>query len=433
MPDGPPVTPGPPAPAGGEVPNLRHLRLLVATVAKGSLTRAADHVHISQPAASQAMARLAEVFGARLLERAGNRIVPTPEGRIVAHRAGRALAHLSEAGRRLSRAQRGTNGGLAADLLERHATMPQLKALAAFAEAGSFSGAARALGQTEPSIQRASREVERIAGVALFDGSFRALRLTPAGETLSRHAALMLKEVAAAQAELREREGRFDGRLVVGTLPLVRTRIVPEAVVALTARYPEAKIEIVDGPYEQLAHSLRMGTCDLLVGALREGSVAPGLDEEVLFRDGLAIVARAGHPLAGHPLTGSDLAGYPWVLPRRDTPSRAILDRLMQGWGLDLQERGHVETGSLVALRGILTASDALTILSPRQIEVELDAGLLAVLDLALPPTDRPIGVSTLAGWQPTALGLAFLEELRRAAAPAAVSPTAPAGLPTAG
>ncbi len=417
MADGPPVTP---APTGGEVPNLRHLRLLVATVAKGSLTRAADHVHISQPAASQAMARLADVFGARLLERAGNRIVPTPEGRIVAHRAGRALAHLSEAGRRLSRAQRGTNGGLTADLLERHATMPQLKALAAFAEAGSFSGAARALGQTEPSIQRASREVERIAGVALFDGSFRALRLTPAGETLSRHAALMLKEVAAAQAELREREGRFDGRLVVGTLPLVRTRIVPEAVVALTARYPEAQIEIVDGPYEQLAQSLRMGTCDLLVGALREGSVAPGLDEEVLFRDGLAIVARAGHPLADRRLTGSDLAGYPWVLPRRDTPSRAILDRLMQGWGLDAPPqaggRGHVETGSLVALRGILTASDALTILSPRQIEVELDAGLLAVLDLALPPTDRPIGVSTLAGWQPTALGLAFLEELRRAA-----------------
>jgi DNA-binding transcriptional LysR family regulator len=420
------------------VPNLRHLRLLVATVAKGSLTRAADHVHISQPAASQAMARLAEVFGARLLERAGNRIVPTPEGRIVAHRAGRALAHLSEAGRRLSRAQRGTNGGLAADLLERHATMPQLKALAAFAEAGSFSGAARKLGQTEPSIQRAAREVERIAGVALFDGSFRALRLTPAGETLARHASLMLKEVAAAQAELREREGRFDGRLVVGTLPLVRTRIVPEAVVALTARYPEAQIEIVDGPYEQLAQSLRMGNCDLIVGALREGSVAPGLDEEVLFRDGLAIVARSGHPLAGpsrpgRRLTGPDLAGYPWVLPRRDTPSRAILDRLMQGWGLDPKGRGHVETGSLVVLRGILTASDALTILSPRQIEVELDAGLLAVLDLALPPTDRPIGVSTLAGWQPTALGVAFLEALRVAAATAAVSPAAPEGRPSAG
>ncbi len=413
MPDGPPVARHQ---AGGEVPNLRHLRLLVATLARGSLTRAADHVHISQPAASQAMARLAEVFGARLLERAGNRIVPTPEGRIVAHRAGRALAHLAEAGRRLSRAQRGTNGGLTADLLERHATMPQLKALSAFAVAGSFSAAARVLGQTEPSVQRAAREVERIAGVALFDGSFRALRLTPAGETLARHAALMLKEVAAAQSELREREGRFDGRLVVGTLPLVRTRIVPEAVVALAARYPEAQVEIVDGPYEQLALSVQVGTCDLLVGALRGAAAPPGLAEEELFRDALAIVARAGHPLAGRRLAGPDLAGHPWVLPRRDTPSRAILDRLMQAWGLDSGGSGHVETGSLVALRGILTASDALTILSPRQIEVELDTGLLTVLDLALPPTDRPIGVSVLGGWQPTALGRAFLEELRRAA-----------------
>jgi DNA-binding transcriptional LysR family regulator len=413
MPDGQSPAPVPPT----EVPNLRHLRLLVAAVAKGSLTRAADHVHISQPAASQAIQRLSDVFGARLLERTGNRVVATPEGRIVAARADRALAHLAEAGRRLSRSVRAAPGGsLAADLLERHATMAQLRALAAFAEAGSFSGAARALGQTEPSVQRAAREAERIAGVALFDGSFRALRLTPAGETLARHAALTLREVAAARAELAEREGRFDGRLVIGTLPLVRTRIVPEAVVALTARHPHARIEIVDGPYEALVQALRLGACDMIVGALREGAASPGLTEEVLFRDGLALVARAGHPLWGRRLAPADLAGFPWVLPRRDTPSRAILDRLMQGWGLADRAHGQVETGSLVALRGILAASDAITLLSPRQIEVERAAGLLTVLDLPLSGTERPIGVTTLDGWQPTALGRDFLAALRRAA-----------------
>ena len=417
MPDGQPVLPAP-APAT-EVPNLRHLRLLVAAVSKGSLTRAADHVHISQPAASQAIQRLADVFGARLLERIGNRVIPTPEGRIVADRAARALAHLSEAGRRMARATRGGpgGGGLASDLLERHATMAQLRALAAFAEAGSFSGAARALGQTEPSVQRAAREAERIAGVALFDGSFRALRLTPAGETLARHAALTLREVAAARMELAEREGRFDGRLVIGTLPLVRTRIVPEAVVALAARHPSAQIEIVDGPYEALVQALHLGACDMIVGALREGAAAPGLTEEVLFRDGLALVARAGHPLAGRRLTGADLAGVSWVLPRRGTPSRAILDRLMEGWGIAGGGSGQIETGSLVALRGILAASDAITILSPRQIEVERAAGLLTVLDLPLKGTERPIGVTTLDSWQPTALGRDALAALRAAAA----------------
>lgn len=410
MPDGQPLLPAP----ATEVPNLRHLRLLVAAVARGSLTRAADHVHISQPAASQAIQRLSDVFGARLLERTGNRVVPTPEGRIVAARAARALAHLSEAGRRLARATRSGPGvGLAADLLERHATMAQLRALAAFAEAGSFSGAARALGQTEPSVQRAAREAERIAGVALFDGSFRALRLTPAGETLARHAALTLREVAAARAELAERDGRFDGRLVVGTLPLVRTRIVPEAVVALAARHPAAQIEILDGPYEALVQALLLGVCDMIVGALREGAAAPGLTEEVLFRDGLALVARAGHPLAGRRLAVADLVGVSWVLPRRDTPSRAILDRLMVGWGISGNGSGQIETGSLVALRGILAASDAITILSPRQIEVELAAGILTVLDLPLKGTERPIGVTTLDGWQPTALGRDFLSALR--------------------
>lgn len=399
------------AAAPGEWPNLRHLRLLDAAVARSSLTLAADMVHISQPAASQAIAKLGQIFGVRLLERMGNGLVPTDEGRIVHRRAARVLDHLAEANRRLAQKSR-LGRALAGDLLERHATMAQLRAIAAFAEAGSFSAAARRLGQTEPSIQRACRDIERLLGVALFDGTYRGLHLTQAGETVAAQASLALKEIAAAHAELRERAGLFDGRLVIGTLPLVRTRIVPGAVVALTARYPEARVEILDGSYDTMVHLLRMGACDMIIGALREGAVAPGLAETALFRDGLAVVARAGHPLAGRPVAGAELAAFPWVLPRRDTPSRAIFDRLAAEDGVADPARGHVETGSLVALRGLLLASDALALISPRQVVYELQQGLLTVLDYPLPETDRPIGITTLAGWQPTALMSAFVDVL---------------------
>lgn len=412
-----------PCPGGGarpvpaeELPNLRHLRLLDAAVALSSLTQAAEAVHITQPAASQAVARLARLFGVRLLERAGNGVLPTPEGAIVRERARRALDHLAEANRRL--AQRSRLGrGLAGDLLERHATMAQLRALAMFAETGSFSAAARRLGQTEPALQRAAREVERLTGLALFDGAPRALRLTEAGAELARAGSLALKEIASARAELRERAGLFDGRLVIGTLPLVRTRIVPEAAVALAARHPAAHLEIIDGAYESLVQALRIGACDLIAGALREAALAAGLAEEPLFRDGLRIVARAGHPLAGRRVRGPELAAFPWVLPRRDTPSRAIFDRLMAEDGIADPARGHVETGSLVALRGILLASDAVSLISLRQIDHELAQGLLVALDYPMPPTERAIGITTLAGWRPTRLQADFLDCLRAAAA----------------
>jgi len=140
------------------------------------------------------------------------------------------------------------------------------------------------------------------------------------------------------------------------------------------------------------------------------------MTESVLFEDKLAIIARAGHPLAGRPVSAADLARCLWVLPRRDTPSRAIFEALQAEQQVHAPEMGYVETGSLVALRGVLMESDAVAILSPRQIEYERSQGLLDVLDFPLPPSGRAIGVTTLANWHPTALQADFLRWLEAAA-----------------
>lgn len=401
-----------PAAAPVDLPNLRHLRLFDAAVTLQSLTMAAHSVHISQPAASQAINKLGRIFGRPLLERVGNGVVPTQEGVIVHRRARRILDHLADANRRLAARSRQVRG-LPGDLLERQATMAQLRAIGAVAETGSFSAAARRLGQAEPSVQRACREIERTIVVSLFDVGARSLRMTPAGEVLAESASLALKEIVAAHAELREIAGLFDSRLVLGTLPLVRTRIVPDAVVALLRRHPCARVEIIDGSYDMLVRLMRSGGCDMIIGALREGKVPHGFEEETLLTDTLSIVARAGHPLAGRQLRGPELAAYPWVLPRRDTPSRAIFDRLQATYGVADPNVGHVETGSLVALRGILLASDALAQISLRQVDYEVRQGLLIALDAPLCDSERAIGLTTLANWQPTALQSAFVDCLR--------------------
>jgi len=73
---------------------LRHIRLFEAALAHGSLSRAAGAVHISQPAASQALAKLRQIYGADLMVRQGNGIVPTEQGMIVGRRCSRALDQL---------------------------------------------------------------------------------------------------------------------------------------------------------------------------------------------------------------------------------------------------------------------------------------------------------------------------------------------------
>jgi len=400
-------------------PNLRHIRLLKYVIALNSLSKAADAVGISQPAASQAIAGLEEHFGGQLFERRPGGIYVTERGRIAAARADRVVDLLAAAVADLTRHVRAGRGS-GPELLETHATIAHLRALAAFARTGSFAAAARQLDQAEPSVQRAAREIERIAGVPLFEGRPRTVRMTPTGMALAGSASLALKELESAAEEVAELDGRFDGHVTVGTLPLVRTRIIPDTLVRWCARWPRASVKMVDGPYDLLINSLALGEIDILVGALRESPAPRGFVQEKLFEDTLAIVARAGHPLADRlSLQPSDLASYPWVLPRKGTPTRGIFDSFAAEHALS-NDQGLVETGSLVTIRGLLMVTDRLTVASPRQIEFECAAGLLKVLPVQLPVTNRPIGVTTRQGWMPTALQAEFLEELRRAAVPGA-------------
>ncbi len=398
-------------------PNLRHVRLLQSAAASGSLSQAAAAVGVSQPAASQALAKLERSFGGPLFERHGSGLTVTTRGQLVAGRAERVVALMREGSLRLGRTAR--NGGPAdAGLLERHVSIAQLRALSAFGRAGGFAAAARLLGQSEPSVHRAAREFERLTEVSLFEGRPPAVRLTPAGRLLAATSSLILKELDSAAADAAEHDGRFEGKIVVGTLPLVRSRIVPRAVAAWTARYPAASVEILDGPYDALAHSLAIGEIDMLVGALREGPVAQSLDQETLFEDGLSVVARANHPLASAAAPAiSDLSRYGWVLPRLQTPTRAIFDAIWAREGVPPPVAGLVETGSLVALRGVLLETDRLALLSRRQIIHEEKVGLLAIIPVELPQSQRPIGVTTRRSWRPTLLETAFLDAIRLASA----------------
>ena len=58
--------------------DLNLLRTLEAVLAAGSVTGAAERLHLSVPATSHALARLRELIGDPLLVRAGRRLVPTP-------------------------------------------------------------------------------------------------------------------------------------------------------------------------------------------------------------------------------------------------------------------------------------------------------------------------------------------------------------------
>jgi DNA-binding transcriptional LysR family regulator len=76
---------------------LRHLRCFLAIVEEGSLTRAAQRLHLSQPVVSRTLAQVEAHVGVRLVDRSTHHLQLTPAGEAFAARATTALAAVEAA------------------------------------------------------------------------------------------------------------------------------------------------------------------------------------------------------------------------------------------------------------------------------------------------------------------------------------------------
>ena len=371
-------------------PNIRHFAALAATVRHGSLSRAARAVNLSQPALTQAVTGLEASLGVTLFERGPQGMSPTEPARLLAPRAEAAIAHVGSP----------------------RVTGTQVRAFLAVVRAGSYGAAAEATGISAASLHRAVADLSVALGQRLLDRRGRSLALTPAGERRARGFGLAMAELRAGLSEVAAWQGKAGGRIAVGAMPLSRARWLPEVIARFAALHPQIDIAVHEGSHTELVGPLRDGDIDLMLGALREGARAEDLDQVPVFEDRPALVMRAGHPLlARGEAVAAAMFDYPWLMPGRDTPLRGYWEGMVRALGRDVPRVG-VECGSVMMIRQLLLSGDALTLLSPDQVSVELDAGVLASLPTPVPVT-RTIGIATRAGWRPTAAQAAFVDLLR--------------------
>lgn len=372
--------------------NLRHLRAMAAIARLGSVSAAAQAVSITQPAITQGLAKLEMQLATLLFERQPGGMHPTRATVLFAPRIERALAHIGSP----------------------RVTMAQMRALLALAEAGSYPVAAKITGLAQPTLHRALGDLGIALRRPLFERRGKGIGFTDSGRRTIRNFRLARAELAAGLAELESLKGREVGRISVGAMPLSRARVLPAAVAAFHARFPNVRVSIAEGSFGELIEPLRDGELDLMVGALRDPPPGPDIEQKPLFTDRPAIFARKGHPLSDKSPSISELAQYPWVVPPPGTPLYAQWHSMFDGADVALPPV-PVECGSVITIRQLLIATDFLTLLSSDQVAVELEAEWLATIAEAPPGLSRTIGISTRTGWQPTALQAAFVEQLQDA------------------
>lgn len=396
------------------IPNLRHLRVFLEVAKHKSISKAAPYVFLSQPAITQAIGKLESLLETKLFDRHSNGMYPTPSGEVWFHRTQRCLDYIEHGIRTAYKSSQHRNGKPSA--LLPLLTTAQLRALISVTESRSFSVASRNLKLSQSSLHRAARELEQLLGIVLFEKIRSGINPTPSAQLLTRAAKLGFAEIEQGFYEISALQHREVGKIRLGSMPLARTSILPDAINRFTLQYPDIDIDVTDAPYNDLLYHLRSGDLDLLIGALRFPKPAEDIVQEELLSAPLAIVCRNGHPLlSNHKPELAQLANQAWVVPRTGTPTRTFFDTLFSDQGIP-QPTHLVETSSQILIRELLCGSDRLTLISTHQIEHELRQGMLAAIPYPLEHTRRPIGITLRYDWQPTPTQNAFLSMLKEAA-----------------
>ncbi len=182
---------------------------------------------------------------------------------------------------------------------------------------GGFSGAARKLEISQPTLSKSIARLEARLGLQLFERTGGVARPTPYGAFVAERAEALLQGVAnlGRDLDLLARGDENSVRIAVG--PGTRTRPLPQLLRLLARRHPQLRIETVLEPGPAVPEALRDGRADIGFVYSELARAYPDLICKKLFEDRVVVAARAGHPaLALEGATPAQLLAYPFARTR---------------------------------------------------------------------------------------------------------------------
>ncbi|MCU1731947.1 MULTISPECIES: LysR family transcriptional regulator [unclassified Pseudomonas] len=391
-----------------ELINLMQVRAFVRVVDLGSVSRACETLFRAQSVVTRAISELEVRLAVPLFERHANGMRLTNQGAHILPRARRVLAELDTVPRLLGSAEN------VEPLYLFQAR--RLQVFAKLCESRHMQTVASHFGLSQPAVSAALKVLEGGAGRSLFERTPRGLQPTRASLEIVFPIRRALNELRHIDTDLSALRGSLQGVVQVGALPLGRTRILPEAIVRLTAEHPGIHVITNESPFDLLATELRAGDVDFIFGALRGSSYASDLSGEALWSEDMVVLARREHPLRGQPLSDETLADAGWVLPRAGSPARQLVDDSFSAQGL-APPRPRVESADLAIIRGLLLRSDMLAIVSAHQLEHEIERDELCILPLSLARTTRAIGLTCRTASLHSPLAQALMATIRQVVA----------------
>ncbi len=255
----------------------------------------------------------------------------------------------------------------------------QLATFQVVAKHCSFVRAAEELHFSQPAVSAQIHQLELALGVKLFDQIGRKTHLTQAGQELYIHSQKIFSIIDETLDLLEALRSPQYGHLNVGADTTVGSYVIPGLLGRFHHIYPDVEISLEVLNRASLIDALVKNRIDLAIIGKVPDDIPVVI--EPFARNELVLIASSSHRLAGRrgiPL--EELAKEHFLLREVGSGTRAALESVFQTAGLPLQI--SMQVGNNSAIKQGVSAGLGVALISRVALDMELETGRLAILDV---------------------------------------------------
>lgn len=214
----------------------------------------------------------------------------------------------------------------------------RLELLLDVVELGSITAAAEKHVYSPSGVSQQLRRLEAEVGQPLLQRQARGMVPTDAGHVLTAHARRILRQMAAAEADLAEIAGLNRGTLTLGTFPTLGGSFLPLVISRFKAQYPAIELHVRSSRFDDLIEMLENGQVGMsLLWDYEWNRLSPeNFALTTVFEDSTALIVGKEHRLARRKQVDmADLAAEEWIVREQAHPVVEVLHRSAHAAGFE--------------------------------------------------------------------------------------------------
>lgn len=286
----------------------------------------------------------------------------------------------------------------------------QLQYVIQIAKEKNFSRAAEKLHIAQPSLSQQLSKLEQELGLLLFRRTTNSVEPTQAGHVFVEKAQSILDSIEQLKQEMDDMALMKRGKLVVGTLPITGSHILPLVLPVFAAQFPQIEIVLVEDTTAKLEQLTANGGTD--VSLLSLPLIDSSLSSQPVMEETICLAVPPQHPLAGRsdPVDIGELREEPFIALKKGQGFRTITVDLCEKSGF--APRIVFESSNMETVQSLVAAGMGIAFVPQMVTRVKGSEFAPVYVQLATKPS-RTLVVATRKGRYISKAGEAFIQTLK--------------------